>query len=54
MSFVNCKVTNKKVEILHLGFDIAIIVRNDKQECVNVNTLDVQKRPRPKYMMRYE
>ncbi len=47
---VLCKQTNKQVELLYQGFDIAIIKRqdNDEQECVRVETLDVVKRVRPK------
>jgi hypothetical protein len=49
MEKVLCKVTNKMVDVIHQGFDIAIIKRddNDKQECVNINTLNIQKRTRP-------
>jgi hypothetical protein len=49
MEKVLCKVTNKMVELLYQGFDIAIIKRedNDEQECVRVETLNVIKRTRP-------
>jgi hypothetical protein len=48
MEKVLCKVTNKMVELLYQGFDIAIIKRedNDEQECVRVETLNVIKRTR--------
>lgn len=50
MESVLCKITNKKVELIHQGFDIAIIKRqsSDSQECVRINTLEVVKRIRPK------
>lgn len=46
---VRCKETNKDVILVHQGFDIAIIKRSEdsKQECVNINTLDIEKRVRP-------
>lgn len=42
------KPTNENVSVLHHGFDIAIILRNGKQECVNVNQTTLKKRQRPK------
>lgn len=50
MEKVMCKETNKEVILIHQGFDIAIIKRSEdsKQECVNINTLNVNKRIRPK------
>jgi hypothetical protein len=50
MEKVLCKETNKQVSLIHQGFDIAIILRDgeNKQECVNINTLLITKRKRPK------
>ena len=42
------KPTNENVEVLHQGFDIAIIVHNGKQKCVNVVETTLNKRQRPK------
>lgn len=42
------KPTNNKVEVLHHGFDIAIILLNGKQTCVKVNDTTLDKRQRPK------
>lgn len=49
MEKVICLETNKYVELIHQGFDIAIIKRegNNNQECVNINTLGISKRTRP-------
>lgn len=50
MEKVICNQTNKEVYVVHQGFDIAIIKRDidSPQECVNINTLNVSKRSRPK------
>ena len=49
MERVLCKETNKEVSLIHQGFDIAIIKRDnaESQECVNINTLNIKKRVRP-------
>lgn len=39
--------TNQEVMVLHQGFDIAIILRDGKQECVNVRETTLKKRQRP-------
>ena len=41
--------TNQEVDLIHQGFDIAIIKRKNatKQECVSINTLNITKRSRP-------
>jgi hypothetical protein len=46
---VLCKETNELVELIHQGFDIAIIKRDgiNNQECVSIKTLEVKKRDRP-------
>jgi hypothetical protein len=46
---VLCKETNELVELIHQGFDIAIIKRDgiDNQECVSIKTLEIKKRNRP-------
>jgi hypothetical protein len=50
MERVLCKETNKQVSLIHQGFDIAIIKRDfsDNQESVDVRTLAIKKRQRPK------
>lgn len=50
MEKVMCKETNKEVILIHQGFDIAIIKRSEDgyQELVDVKTLNVNKRIRPK------
>jgi hypothetical protein len=40
--------TNEKVKVLHQGFDIAIILINGKQACVNVSQTTLIKKKRPK------
>lgn len=50
MERVLCKETNTLVSLIHQGFDIAIIKRDssDNQESVDVSTLAIKKRQRPK------
>ena len=50
MEKVICNQTNKEVYVVHQGFDIAIIKReiDSPQECVNIKTLNISKRSRPK------
>ena len=55
MERVLCIETNKEVLLIHQGFDIAIIKRDDSdgQECVRVSTLNVKKRTRPQTNKRW-
>lgn len=42
------KPTNENVMVLHQGFDIAIVLLNGKQKCINVSDTTLTKRKRPK------
>jgi hypothetical protein len=50
MERVLYKETNEQVSLIHQGFDIAIIKRDNSksQECVNIGTLAVKRRTRPR------
>jgi hypothetical protein len=56
MERVLCKETNKQVSLIHQGFDIAIIKRDssESQECVNIVTLAVNRRTRPRDIFGYK
>lgn len=42
------KPSNKEVDVLHHGFDIAIVILDEKQTCVRVSDTTLHKRDRPK------